>query len=36
MPTPVDTELYERVKKDADKKYDKPSVYKSGWILIHI
>lgn len=33
MPTPLDTDLYERVKKEADEKYDKPSAYKSGWIV---
>lgn len=33
MPVPLDTNLYERVKKEADEKYDKPSAYKSGWIV---
>ena len=31
MPKPKDTDLYERVKKEADEKFDKPSAYKSGW-----
>jgi hypothetical protein len=33
MPIPKDNILYEKVKKDADKVYDKPSAYKSGWIV---
>ena len=33
MPTPKDPALYERVKKEADEKYSKPSAYKSGWIV---
>jgi hypothetical protein len=33
MPTPADKSLYERVKKEADKIYDKPSAYKSGYIV---
>jgi hypothetical protein len=33
MPTPADKSLYERVKKEADKIYTKPSAYKSGWIV---
>lgn len=33
MPTPVNKSLYERVKKEADEKYDKPSAYKSAWIV---
>lgn len=33
MPTPVDGDLYEKVKREADEKYDKPSAYKSGWIV---
>jgi hypothetical protein len=33
MPTPKDQDLYERVKKEADEKFDKPSAYKSGWIV---
>jgi len=33
MPTPNDKVLYERVKKEADEKYAKPSAYKSGWIV---
>ena len=30
---PQDAKLYERVKKEADTIYDKPSAYKSGWIV---
>jgi len=33
MPTPKDTALYEMVKKEADEKFDKPSAYKSGWLV---
>lgn len=33
MPVPLDADLYERVKKEADDKYKKPSAYKSGWIV---
>ena len=33
MPTPIDSDLYERVKKEADERFDKPSAYKSGWIV---
>jgi hypothetical protein len=33
MPTPLDADLYARVKKEADEKYKKPSAYKSGWIV---
>ena len=33
MPTPKDPALYERVKKEADKIYAKPSAYKSGYIV---
>jgi hypothetical protein len=33
MPTPADKSLYERVKKEADKIYAKPSAYKSGYIV---
>ena len=33
MPTVIDTELYEFVKSEADKKYTKPSAYKSGYIV---
>lgn len=29
----VDTELYAKVKAEADEKYAKPSAYKSGWIV---
>lgn len=30
---PLDHNLYERVKRMADDKYEKPSAYKSGWIV---
>lgn len=30
---PLDKKLYEKVKKMADDKYEKPSAYKSGWIV---
>jgi hypothetical protein len=33
MPTPKDKDLYEKVKKEADKIYKKPSAYKSGYIV---
>lgn len=33
MPTILDRDLYERVKKEADKVYTKPSAYKSGYIV---
>ena len=33
MPTPTDKDLYEKVKSLADKIYDKPSAYKSGYIV---
>ena len=33
MPTIENQSLYEEVKAEADKKYDKPSAYKSGWIV---
>jgi hypothetical protein len=33
MPTPIDKVLYAKVKKDADDVYDKPSAYKSGYIV---
>ena len=34
MPTPVDQELYNKVKKEADKKFIAPtSIYKSSWIV---
>lgn len=33
MPYPNDTVLYERVKKEADEKFEKPSAYKSGWLV---
>lgn len=31
--TPLDSVLYEKVKKDADNIYSKNSAYKSGWIV---
>ena len=33
MNVPKDKKLYDKVKAEADKKYDKPSAYKSGWIV---
>ena len=33
MPIPKDKELYDRVKKDADAIYKKPSAFKSGYIV---
>ena len=33
MPTPTNPTLYERAKKIADEKYEKPSAYKSGFIV---
>jgi len=30
---PLDKALYEKVKRMADEKYEKPSAYKSGWIV---
>jgi hypothetical protein len=33
MPTPTNQKLYDSVKKSADKIYEKPSAYKSGWIV---
>jgi hypothetical protein len=33
MPTPIDKELYQRVKEEADRVYSKPSAYKSGFIV---
>jgi hypothetical protein len=35
MNIPLDTKLYEKVKRMADEKYDKPSAYKSGWIVMN-
>ena len=32
MPTPIDTELYNKVKQIADNVYKKPSAFKSGYI----
>jgi len=33
MPIPKDKELYEKVKRLADQTYEKPSAYKSGFIV---
>lgn len=33
MSVPTNKTLYNKVKKEADKIYDKPSAYKSGWIV---
>lgn len=33
MSIPLDTKLYEKAKRIADEKYDKPSAYKSGFIV---
>ena len=33
MPFPKDKELYEKVKKEADSIYKKPSAFKSGYIV---
>lgn len=33
MPIILDQALYNRVKREADKIYEKPSAYKSGWIV---
>lgn len=33
MPIPLDKDLYEQVKEEADERYKKPSAYKSGWIV---
>jgi len=33
MPTPKNKELYEKVKKEADEIYKKPSAFKSGYIV---
>lgn len=33
MPTPLDQELYNKVKEHANKIYDRPSAYKSGYIV---
>ena len=33
MPIPKDQVLYDKVKKEADKVYSKPSAYKSGFIV---
>lgn len=35
MPIILDQALYNRIKRDADKIYDKPSAYKSGYIVRH-
>lgn len=33
MPKPLNQELYNKVKQEADEVYSKPSAYKSGWIV---
>ena len=33
MSEPLNKKLYEKVKREADKKYDRPSAYKSGYIV---
>jgi hypothetical protein len=33
MPIILDQALYNRIKREADKIYEKPSAYKSGWIV---
>ena len=33
MPTPLNKELYEAVKREASQVYLKPSAYRSGWIV---
>lgn len=33
MAIPIDKELYEKAKRIADEKYEKPSAYKSGFIV---
>lgn len=33
MSEPTNKALYKKVKQEADKKYSKPSAYKSGWIV---
>jgi len=33
MPTPIDTELYQRARDEADRVYSKHSAYKSGFIV---
>lgn len=33
MTEPTNKRLYNKVKKQADKKFDKPSAYKSAWIV---
>lgn len=33
MPLILDQELYDEVKAEANKIYDRPSAYKSGWIV---
>lgn len=35
MPTVLNQKLYDKIKKEADKLYEKPSAYKSGWIVKH-
>ena len=33
MPTPIDKELYQKAREEADRVYSKPSAYKSGFIV---
>jgi hypothetical protein len=33
MPTPIDKELYQKARVEADRVYSKPSAYKSGFIV---
>jgi hypothetical protein len=33
MPTPVDPNLYEKIKKEVWKQYEKPSAYRSGQLV---
>ena len=33
MADPTNKTLYNKIKKQADKKFDKPSAYKSAWVV---
>lgn len=35
MPVVLDQALYDRIKEESNKVYDKPSAYRSGWIVRH-
>ena len=35
MPIILDQALYNRIKREADEIYEKPSAYRSGWIVRH-